>query len=749
MASRARPAGKITTFFSYKGGVGRTMAVANVGFIAAMAGKRVLLMDWDLEAPGLAVYFRGVTDHEAAGNIRKAHGVLDLFTEWRDVLLRASKAEQVSALFKRFMAGAPFKSCACPLLPPARLPKGAKLDIIGAGSAMVGVDEPIPYAEALSRFHWSSFFDDFAGGAMLESLRSWARRNYDMILIDSRTGLADVAGICTMQLPDEVVLCFVLNRQNTEGVADIAASIRAARGNEIAIRLSPMRVSKDRPTEEADARARAHREMRNAGLDPQRIEEDMLKLSIGAAPNVPFYETLAPFVATSATADPLTFEYLRMTQELAGATFEAPRVEPNWIESVRRRLQPRMTTVEYLSSLENADPDRALEELDRFLDGALDADPSRELDTDYVEALVSAALEASDWLWSEGKELPILELAQKALLLLRQLHDIGEGDWRVQLVDALDEFDRRWTRPSIEAAIKGNSERDAILASGNQSSAILVRRANLRLRSAQLRRPSASFEQINLELAGAEELLNEISGPIQPEEATEIALGYAEIASYRAKAFAREPSLGNATEQWQRVLNLLDKPVSPRVRSLMAEAHLGLADLDNDSPAAIDHVMTATQLWRTSVIRSADQFARACAIVLGAPDADVNSVTFALEAFARPKNQRSIASAFVHSPGDGPAFARELEQLVLAMGHDVARRVEALIAVADMAEQQLHRLSRHGASGGSNHAAADRMITAYTSLTESLASAGAPDTTVALLRQQIDQLRRRTDRSAI
>ena len=31
-----------------------------------------------------------------------------------------------------------------------------------------------------------------------------------------------------------------------------------------------------------------------------------------------------------------------------------------------------MTTPEYLASLETADPDRAFEELDRFLDGALD-----------------------------------------------------------------------------------------------------------------------------------------------------------------------------------------------------------------------------------------------------------------------------------------------------------------------------------------------------------------------------------------
>ena len=45
--------GRIITFYSYKGGTGRTMALANVGWILASSGKRVLLVDWDLEAPGL------------------------------------------------------------------------------------------------------------------------------------------------------------------------------------------------------------------------------------------------------------------------------------------------------------------------------------------------------------------------------------------------------------------------------------------------------------------------------------------------------------------------------------------------------------------------------------------------------------------------------------------------------------------------------------------------------------------------
>ena len=54
----ADPLGQVVTFYSYKGGVGRTFALADVAVILALQGWRVLCVDWDLEAPGLEVFFR-------------------------------------------------------------------------------------------------------------------------------------------------------------------------------------------------------------------------------------------------------------------------------------------------------------------------------------------------------------------------------------------------------------------------------------------------------------------------------------------------------------------------------------------------------------------------------------------------------------------------------------------------------------------------------------------------------------------
>ena len=55
--------GDIVTFYSYKGGVGRSFALANIATLLARWGYTVLCIDWDLEAPGLHRYFKHhVTD---------------------------------------------------------------------------------------------------------------------------------------------------------------------------------------------------------------------------------------------------------------------------------------------------------------------------------------------------------------------------------------------------------------------------------------------------------------------------------------------------------------------------------------------------------------------------------------------------------------------------------------------------------------------------------------------------------------
>src|SRR5688572_17713391 len=74
------PDRRVVTFYSFKGGVGRTMAVANVAYrLANTHGLKVIVVDWDLEAPGLHRFFGLSSAHVA-----EARGVLDYFLEWRE-----------------------------------------------------------------------------------------------------------------------------------------------------------------------------------------------------------------------------------------------------------------------------------------------------------------------------------------------------------------------------------------------------------------------------------------------------------------------------------------------------------------------------------------------------------------------------------------------------------------------------------------------------------------------------------------
>ena len=52
----------VTSFYSFKGGVGRTTATILTALLLARQGKKVMIVDFDLEAPGLASIFANQND---------------------------------------------------------------------------------------------------------------------------------------------------------------------------------------------------------------------------------------------------------------------------------------------------------------------------------------------------------------------------------------------------------------------------------------------------------------------------------------------------------------------------------------------------------------------------------------------------------------------------------------------------------------------------------------------------------------
>ena len=97
-------------------------------------------------------------------------------------------------------------------------PEGGTIDFVPAGR------QGTTYAPRVNSFNWQTFYDRLGGWAFLEAAKRVMQENYEYILIDSRTGASDTAGICTVQMPDSLVVFFTYNNQSIEGAVGIAHS---------------------------------------------------------------------------------------------------------------------------------------------------------------------------------------------------------------------------------------------------------------------------------------------------------------------------------------------------------------------------------------------------------------------------------------------------------------------------------------------------------------------------------------------
>ena len=188
----------IVTFYSYKGGVGRTFLLANIAVLLARRGRRVLIMDWDLEAPGLDRFFSG----SLPPSLPRDKGVLPM--------LCAAAAD-------------PAATWGDHVVPIKGLKQNARLSLIPSGAASPD------YARQLHEFSWQEFFAGKVGGPVLERWRSEWKEAYDFILVDSRTGLSDIGGVCTILLPDVLAAVFTASHQSTRGVRAVIDSAQQER----------------------------------------------------------------------------------------------------------------------------------------------------------------------------------------------------------------------------------------------------------------------------------------------------------------------------------------------------------------------------------------------------------------------------------------------------------------------------------------------------------------------------------------
>ncbi len=192
---------KTITFYSYKGGVGRSLILANIAKRLAEFGKNVCMLDFDLEAPGLPYKF----DALDIGTIQ--NGVVDFICQ------SERETDNPISSIKDYCVKIHYSDI-----------QHSQLSLIPAGKINLS-----SYWRSLSNIDWKKLFYGVApiGVPIILHLKALIEREIkpDYLLVDSRTGISELSGIAIDILADEVVILLANNRENILGSSHVAKSI--------------------------------------------------------------------------------------------------------------------------------------------------------------------------------------------------------------------------------------------------------------------------------------------------------------------------------------------------------------------------------------------------------------------------------------------------------------------------------------------------------------------------------------------
>ncbi len=401
--------GIITTFYSFKGGTGRTMALANVAWILASLGRRVLAVDWDLEAPGLHRYFLPfLSDPE----LRNSAGLLETIEDYVRVVQQSEDDWPVGMTNPLDLADPQRHAMALMYT----FPDSGCLHFLGAGR------QDVAYPRRLHAFDWSRFYEAFDGATFIDQFGKRARENYEIILIDSRTGVADTSGICTLQLPDQVVLCFTYNRQSVEGVAAVASALAQQDRPYRNVLPVPMRVITDgKDIDEARDFARRHLDTVVKAYPRENITSFWENAEVGHNAEYGFAEKLASFYESPGNRRGLLADMLWLTQQVVGdyALTETKPIDADTRELVRRRFRLRDPIRARLQTLMEGDPTSStLADFRELLAVAVkERTGEQELTAEIATGAVRLARDAA----AQGNSSVATALLEESTTLLRKL----------------------------------------------------------------------------------------------------------------------------------------------------------------------------------------------------------------------------------------------------------------------------------------------------------------------------------------
>lgn len=352
---------RIVTFYSFKGGVGRTMALANLAVLLASRGLRVLAMDFDLEAPGLGRYLLADKTRLLTPTASMTTpGVVELFAE-----LQAG-FDAHFADDDRYAADPAFTLATMRAIIHETLDRRAHLCTVTASTPAAKERFALDYMPAgqldatynarREALDWRRFHLRYAEAFPL--LAEALRARWDVVLIDSRTGLSDTASVCTALLPDTLVVVCVPNLQSLDGAVDVArqaAALRVAhvtgpdaallQGVDVSaygtgLRVLPLvsRVENAEYERKRTWMARIHHDFAQLAsargvLLPAELDRYLMEVRVPYVTHYAYGEELAVERESIAEADGLARVFALLAQHLEAGTWEAAGLPPRVVDA--------------------------------------------------------------------------------------------------------------------------------------------------------------------------------------------------------------------------------------------------------------------------------------------------------------------------------------------------------------------------------------------------------------------------------
>ena len=190
----------VVTFYSYKGGVGRSTALASyASHLAIKKNKKVVVFDCDFEAPGFTNFF--LEDPE---NIYYKNGLVEFFMD-------SIEGDEESLSTYYWEASKKFTGQGSVYVFPSG---NLSTEIVDDKSNVTHLNHYLNGLSRLDVFNQDSLVERFK--YLISKIESEIAP--DVILIDSRTGFNDIFGISAFRLSDIVVGFFGIDAQTKPGM---------------------------------------------------------------------------------------------------------------------------------------------------------------------------------------------------------------------------------------------------------------------------------------------------------------------------------------------------------------------------------------------------------------------------------------------------------------------------------------------------------------------------------------------------